>query len=737
MYPEFLIAPMREELTALGVRELKTAADVDRVVTGTKGTVMLIVNSVCGCAAGKARPGVALALRHPVKPDVVATVLRGGRCRGHGQGPRLLHRLSALFTLDRHPARRQARLHDGAVVHRGPHGRRHCRRADGRVRPRLRVPGLVGPPPRRGIPRCRWAWPVSTGYHDKVTGPGAEYARRLDARRRTHGALLSLDARLSHARLAVFGAGVVMTWGVFRGPLLPAAVLIVPVAAFLALVRWHASTIRRRDAAARCVVFYERGVARLEDRWHGGGEPGDRFREADHPYAADLDLFGEGSLFELLSIARTRAGEETLAGWLLAAAPPPAVRERQAAVQELAPALDFRETLALAGTDVRAAVLTDALTRWATGPARLPARWLWPLTALLTLASPVSIAAWLLGGPATPALAVVAAIAVFGYAMRQPVAEVLHGSDRSTRDLDVLAHALEHIERMTFASAPLLRIHRAVANGVTASRAIRRLHRLSEMHDWQHNMMFAPIAALLLWGPHLALLVERWRRRHGSRVPTWLAVVGELEALSSIATYRFEHPDDPFPELVTGPAAFEGERLGHPLLPAAKAVRNSVRLSNPTRLLVVSGSNMSGKSTLLRTVGINAVLALAGAPVRAASLRLTPVAIGATLRIQDSLQEGRSRFYAEITRVRRLSDMARGPVPLLFLLDELFHGTNSHDRLAGAVAVLRDLLDRGAIGLITTHDLALTAVAGDHTGARVSAGRQSLPSRSLWPCRRS
>ena len=164
-------------------------------------------------------------------------------------------------------------------------------------------------------------------------------------------------------------------------------------------------------------------------------------------------------------------------------------------------------------------------------------------------------------------------------------------------------------------------------------------------------------------------------------------------------------------DVIEGAATFDGIDIGHPLLPAAKMVRNDVHLDGGIRLLVVSGSNMSGKSTLLRTVGVNAVLALAGAPVRATRLRITPLAIGATLRIQDSLQEGRSRFYAEITRIREISDLARGPVPLLFLLDELFHGTNSHDRLIGATGVLRSLLDRGAIGLITTHDLALTAIA--------------------------
>jgi len=196
-------------------------------------------------------------------------------------------------------------------------------------------------------------------------------------------------------------------------------------------------------------------------------------------------------------------------------------------------------------------------------------------------------------------------------------------------------------------------------------------------------------------------------------VRAWLQTVGEFEALSSLAAYRYEHPSDVWPAFVDGPARFEADGVGHPLIPAARMVRNDVRLSPDLQLLIVSGSNMSGKSTLLRTVGINAVLAQMGAPVRASRLRLTPLAVGATLRIQDSLQEGRSRFFAEITRVRRLADASLGLAPLLFLLDELFHGTNSHDRLVGATGVLRSLLDRGAIGLVTTHDLALTRIAAD------------------------
>jgi DNA mismatch repair ATPase MutS len=229
--------------------------------------------------------------------------------------------------------------------------------------------------------------------------------------------------------------------------------------------------------------------------------------------------------------------------------------------------------------------------------------------------------------------------------------------------------------------------------------------------DSRRNMFFSPFAALLLWGIHLAYAIEAWRRETGAAVPGWLSVVGEMEALCSLAGYAYENPADPFPAILNESPCFEGGGLGHPLLGEERCVRNDVKLRDPLRLLLVSGSNMSGKSTLLRTVGINAVLALAGAPVRAHKLHLSPVAVGASIRIVDSLQAGSSRFYAEITRLRKLVELTKGPMPVLFLLDELLHGTNSHDRRIGAEAVVKDLVRRGSIGLLTTHDLALSQIA--------------------------
>ena len=578
--------------------------------------------------------------------------------------------------------------------------------------------------------------------------PADEYRQRLAARQATHASLERADARIAHARMLTFAAAVVLAMLALFGTV-PFWLLGIPAAGFVVLMRRHDRVIRTRDAAGRAATIYERGLARIEDRWAGTGESGERFIDDRHLYARDLDLFGRGSLFQLLSLARTRKGEETLAGWLTTPADVEDLQARQAAVTELSPALDLREAMSVAGADVRAAVDTDRLLSWA--EARLPSHArLQTFTAALTVAAAAAVIHWLVTAELYVLLPVVIVEGLCAHVFRRQIDAVLHGGGEAppdfvadvlanrARDLDAIADLLTHLERQPFVSPRLQALQAELdAGGRPASHAIRQLHRLGEFHDWERSVHLVPLALLLmqqigpafavaagliLWKPHVVVAVERWRARHGPGVRRWLDVVAECEALMSLAGYRYEHPDDPFPELVAAPASdsaqrptavFDGAGLGHPLLPSAAMAPNDVRFTATARLYVVSGSNMSGKSTLLRTVGINAVLALAGAPVRAQSLRLSPLALGATLRIQDSLQEGRSRFYAEVTRIRELVDAANRRVPLLFLLDELFHGTNSHDRLVGAAGVLRSLLDQGAIGLITTHDLALTTIADE------------------------
>jgi len=549
--------------------------------------------------------------------------------------------------------------------------------------------------------------------------PQRVYEERLEARRGALEALERRHAHLSRARLAVFGVGVVLGIAALRD-VLPGWWLLAPAVAFAGLAGWHDRVLGSLTRCRRAVAFYERGLARVTDRWIGTGAEGTLFTDPAHPYAADLDLFGRGSLFQLLSSARLAAGESTLAEWLLEPAAPPEVRARQAAVSELRDRLDLRERLALLGGEITAWLDTSSLSAWGSQPLLLPPTAAPRIVAtLLGAANVATLVAGLAYGASAVWFLVAAGLSVaFTSRWRERVRRVLASANAPARALHLLGGVLELVESEPFAAPRLARLHqRLAATGDTASHRIRRLHVIIDLLQSRQNQFFAPIAALLLWGTQLAWVIEGWRRRSGAHLGEWLAVVGEFEALCSLAGYAYEHPGDPFPQIVErspGEApVLAAEDLGHPLIPADRVVLNSMRLDEGTRVLLVSGSNMSGKSTLLRTVGINVVLAQAGAPVRARALRCCPLAVGGTLRIQDSLQEGRSRFYAEITRLRLIVDLTGGDRPVLFLLDELLAGTNSHDRRLGAAAVVRGLVDRGAIGLVTTHDLALAAVVAE------------------------
>jgi hypothetical protein len=298
--------------------------------------------------------------------------------------------------------------------------------------------------------------------------------------------------------------------------------------------------------------------------------------------------------------------------------------------------------------------------------------------------------------------------------LRSRVRPAIQSAAGATRDLALLAGLLARLEREAGSSSKLVALRKALeSEGQPPSRRIAELQRLVDLLDARQNQFFAPIGALLMWGTHMGLAIESWRAHHGRCLARWVDAAAELEALSSLAAYAYEHPSDPFPQIDEAGAVFEGRGLGHPLLPASQCVRNDVELVGERQTYMVSGSNMSGKSTLLRTVGVNAVLALAGAPVRAISLRMSDVRLAASIRVLDSLQQGTSQFYAEIKRLRQILDLTEGDRPVLFLLDEVLHGTNSHDRRIGAEAVLRSLLARGALGLITTHDLALARIADE------------------------
>jgi hypothetical protein len=545
--------------------------------------------------------------------------------------------------------------------------------------------------------------------------PRTEYQARLAARQQTLA-----RAEAAHHRLGTFRLLTALLTGAILWLALSAhlslAYLAIPAAVFVALVFAHARVDRRRTLAKRAVEYYERGLERLNDDWSRSSESGDRFRDDAHPYAGDLDLFGPGSLFQLLNTARTSAGEATLANWLAAPAGRDEILARQQAVDELRNHLDLREDLAMLGQDFRASGDPGALAKWGAAPPVSFPSWMRiaaPICAAITFALLVAMFASDLADPRLRiAFILVAVIEGFlVWPLRERIAKVVLAVGQPGHDLELLAQVLKRLEAERF-SSPKLSALRSLLDvaGRPASSRIATLERLIELLDSRENVVMRIVGPLILWTTQLAMAIESWRETSGARIAAWLEAVGEMEALSALACYAYEHPNDPFPEIAEGESVFEAVAMAHPLLPESRSIRNDLALSDAMRLIVISGSNMSGKSTLLRTTGVNTVLALAGAPVRAKALRLTPIQLGASIRINDSLQAGASRFYAEITRLRDILALAdRGPV--LFLLDELLNGTNSHDRRIGAEGVVRGLVQRNAIGLVTTHDLALAAIA--------------------------
>jgi hypothetical protein len=560
--------------------------------------------------------------------------------------------------------------------------------------------------------------PGTSGPADPAD-PRAEYLTRRSRWDRERQREERIDGRCSAARIPLFLIGAALTWWAYSEA---HAAWPAPVAVFVVfgvLVFLHGRVRARLDLARRAVAHHDRNLARMDGRWIGTGPTGaselpDEHAAAVHPYAADLDLVGEASLFQLLCSARTRLGERALAGHLLAPADAPEARARQAAVRELLPDVDLRERLALLGEHVHDDLDPPALLDWARRPPEPERAWERPVATVLGALGVVGLLLWseTTLGFAPLGLVVILEL-VFSRLVRGRLARMTEDAEQAGRQLALLSGLLALVEQRDAGGGRLAALLVALrTDGLPASVQAARFERLAQsLVNARRNAFYGMFAFLLQLDVHRAHALQTWRVRVGPALPDWLRAAGEFEALCSLAAYAYEHPDHAFPEIVDGAARYEAEQLGHPLIPAAQCVRNDLVLDRERPLILVTGSNMSGKSTFLRAVGVNAVLTMAGAPVCARRLLLTPCALGASIRIQDSLREGSSRFYAEITRLHAIHRLTEGAAPVLYLLDEILQGTNSHDRRTASEAVVRSLVERGALGLVTTHDLALTEIA--------------------------
>lgn len=551
------------------------------------------------------------------------------------------------------------------------------------------------------------------------------YEDRAAAHRTTRDALERRSRFLSYLRLATFTTALAcLFWGLWiidapRPGFLAAAGVLLLV--FILQVLVHGRVHRRLERHGLLLRIQEEGLARLVHDW-------DRIPLRDAPLdhsghvADDLDLFGRASLYHLLMPAGTYWGRRALGAWLLEGASPEAVRARQEAVRELGPLLDLRQELILGGYQLRSRVDTcEAFLAWSEDAPvlldhpgiRWAARFLPALLlvlAILRAMGQLSAPLWIL-----PLLGQIALSFWYGGRIHRVFSRVSAREGDFRRYADLIRTAATHRYK-----APQLDALRSclTAQAGVASRQMDRLDELTSLADLRMSpMLHLPLQLLTLWDFHVLHALERWQTGPGRHARRWLEALGDLEALAALAGLHHDNPDWAFPELdAQGPKVFAAEALGHPLIPASARVANDVTLGPPGSFLLVTGSNMSGKSTLLRSVGVAVVLAQAGGPVCARSLRLPPLRLATSIHVRDSLEAGISFFMAELHRLKEVVDLsdASDPRPLMYLLDEVLRGTNAQEREIAVRRVLVHLLGRGAIGAVTTHDLALANLDGLH-----------------------
>jgi hypothetical protein len=555
-----------------------------------------------------------------------------------------------------------------------------------------------------------------------AAGAAADYIRRAAHADRKAAILGRRSRHVSYLRLAAAALSAVgfVLIATGRNGLAAALLASLGLGLFVALAVYHAGVERRRQHAAGFAVLNREALARLERRWDAlpaAWQPGPL---DDHPYAADLDVFGHASIVQLAGPVHTPTGRRALAGWLLAIdrATPTDVRDRQAAVAELAPALDFRQDLTLAARatphDVGGHEL-GAFVAWAEGDSWLLAR---PWISLLALALGVATvtgailyyAEWIRG----PWFAITATLGWLLRAWVQTPLEATNAGAGGERALRGWSALLRLLGAQRWQSPPLAAAQ-AVLEQEHVRSALNSLETGVSLADFRlSTWLYLPVQTLTLWDLHVWWALERWRAKHGRQVRGWLEAIGRVEGLAALASIAYDHPAWAFPTLVDTPAPdalrLDATALGHALLSNASRVTNDVAIGPKGRFLLVTGSNMSGKSTLMRAVGVNVVLAHAGAPVCAEAMHLPLVALHTSMRVADSLERGLSLFMASLVRLERIVRAAREAPqarPVCYLLDEVLQGTNSAERRVAVRTIVDHLLASWAIGVVTTHDLDL------------------------------
>ncbi|AEG59059.1 MutS family DNA mismatch repair protein [Desulforamulus ruminis] len=485
---------------------------------------------------------------------------------------------------------------------------------------------------------------------------------------------------------------------------------------FLILVVKHQGIRNKITYLIKMIQINEAALLRLSDQWTTFIDTGEKFTDPDHRYSQDLNIFGRGSLYQKVNAATSLLGKESLAKLLSKESSLQEIALRQPAVQELGRKLDWRQHFQAIGMGNEGQDFDPIpLFKWAEEEAILINKkttsfiWLLPLLTLtlFILAGTRQVSVYV------AILPLIAQILIVVYCEKF-IPQVFRRTQSAVSHLERYSSLLSHIERENFQSPLLLDLKDKLLTQQQASRQIQALAKIAD----RINLRYSPFVYLLinittLWDLSTLRKLEQWKQQAGPSLKGWFQVVGELEALASLAILAHDHPEWVYPVVTEGKPSFAATDLGHPLISKNSRVHNDVSLAIPGTIFVITGSNMSGKSTLLRTIGINLVLAYAGAPVCAKNMKCSLMKIYTSMQVHDNLEQKTSTFYAELKRVKMVIDSAKDKKPMIFLLDEIFKGTNSKDRIFGAKTVIKNLSRLSTIGLVTTHDLELGTLADE------------------------
>jgi DNA mismatch repair ATPase MutS len=499
---------------------------------------------------------------------------------------------------------------------------------------------------------------------------------------------------------------------------------------FIVLDIRHKKIIGHKDYAGILLELNENSIKRLHNEWAGFPDTGEEFKDENHRYAGDLDIFGKGSLFQLINCATTWLGRRKLAGFLLQNLnSADSIQRRQEAVTELASKTGWRQRFQTEGM-LLAGKIQDPEPLWRWGekhnpfyclPAvKLVLRALPSLTILFIIGANIRPAGW--SGPIIPgyypwiALFIQLLLLLPGRKKRDKALNVVYDYRNSIKTYERL---FRHFEGHCFQSQLLKSLQANLQNreGQRVCQQIARLDRIADMIANRYNGLFYLFLNIItLWDYQCLIVLEAWKKESGRELQRWWDILAEAEALASLAILRYDHPDWVYPVITTaGPLQYTASGLGHPLLPENR-VPNDLNIQSPVSALLITGSNMSGKSTYLRTAGINLVLAYAGAPVCATQFRCSLMAVYSCMRISDNLEKNISTFYAELLRIKEIVAAVQAGKPVFFLLDEIFKGTNSMDRHTGAEVLIKQLISQGALGMVSTHDLELGRLEAEMKG---------------------